>query len=493
MLEPTLFFEPHHQTYKALAHLYHRKTLSQIEKRIVFCEKPLQPSDYQTKTSKNNDAQQNAIEQGCKEALTLIQGPPGTGKTYVGQSIVRQLMATSVSLKMLIICHTNQALDHFLEGLIDFVPNIVRLGSQSKHPRLDPFNIRCLHQPHSAQLVKHMEHVRNQIKEGNGDFEKQTLLNLCLRQRLRELQQICDVRAVQHANCRIIGMTSTMAARSQTLLKLFGAGTVIVEEAAVMLEPQVIIALSKDVNRLVLIGDHKQLRPTTGSLITARHFNFEVSMFERLIIHQGVICIPLTLQRRMHPLIADLVRVTRFYEHYEDSEDDAVKDQVLINGRNVFFYDHQNIEQSVGSSRANIGEVRLVRAVCDRLLASGCPETDIVILTPYLAQVKQLADSYQGLTSATTYGKVPVFAIDNYQGREQRVVLLSLVRSFGNNSSVDPQIGFVAQENRICVALSRARAALFMFGNASALVKCSETWRRVVDHLMQQGAIGKSL
>ena len=47
---------------------------------------------------------------------------------------------------------------------------------------------------------------------------------------------------------------------------------------------------------------------------------------------------------------------------------------------------------------------------------------------------------------------VRVTAVDNFQGEENDVILLSLVRS--NNRQ---KIGFLAEENRICVALSRAR------------------------------------
>ena len=42
--------------------------------------------------------------------------------------------------------------------------------------------------------------------------------------------------------------------------------------------------------------------------------------------------------------------------------------------------------------------------------------------------------------------------VDNYQGEEADIILLSLVRS-----NQDDVIGFVKTENRVCVALSRAR------------------------------------
>lgn len=48
--------------------------------------------------------------------------------------------------------------------------------------------------------------------------------------------------------------------------------------------------------------------------------------------------------------------------------------------------------------------------------------------------------------------KVKITVLDNYQGEECKIILLSLVR---NNN--DNKIGFLGTENRVCVALSRAR------------------------------------
>lgn len=59
---------------------------------------------------------------------------------------------------------------------------------------------------------------------------------------------------------------------------------------------------------------------------------------------------------------------------------------------------------------------------------------------------------------------VQVKTVDNYQGEENDIVLLSLVRS--NNQD---NIGFLKISNRICVALSRARLGMYIFGNASTL------------------------
>lgn len=78
--------------------------------------------------------------------------------------------------------------------------------------------------------------------------------------------------------------------------------------------------------------------------------------------------------------------------------------------------------------------------------------------------------------------------MDNYQGEESKIILLSLVRSNNEN-----KIGYLALRNRICVALSRAREGFFMIGNMDLLSKNSPVWHDVRSELERQNAIGSEL
>lgn len=78
--------------------------------------------------------------------------------------------------------------------------------------------------------------------------------------------------------------------------------------------------------------------------------------------------------------------------------------------------------------------------------------------------------------------------MDNYQGEESKIILLSLVRS--NN---DDKIGYLSLKNRICVALSRAKHGFYMIGNMNLLAKNSSTWKLISKELQEQDAIGETL
>ena len=82
---------------------------------------------------------------------------------------------------------------------------------------------------------------------------------------------------------KIIGMTITGAAINSSLIQKLGPKVVLVEEAAEILEPCLIAAISSSTEHLILIGDHKQLRPSVDTYKLRLNCKFDVSMMERLI------------------------------------------------------------------------------------------------------------------------------------------------------------------------------------------------------------------
>ena len=61
---------------------------------------------------------------------------------------------------------------------------------------------------------------------------------------------------------------------------------VIVEEAAEILESQLVAAIPPTCRQLILVGDHLQLRPKIENHLLGKQLNFDRSMFERLLLHK---------------------------------------------------------------------------------------------------------------------------------------------------------------------------------------------------------------
>ena len=88
------------------------------------------------------------------------------------------------------------------------------------------------------------------------------------------------------------------------------------------------------------------------------------------------------------------------------------------------------------------------------------------------------------LTALASKEKVIVSSIDRYQGSENDVVIVSLVRS---NESGD--IGFLRERARRVVAQSRARLGMIFVGNRATFTK-SKTWATLITKLQSRGRIG---
>lgn len=103
----------------------------------------------------------------------------------------------------------------------------------------------------------------------------------------------------------VVGMTTTCVAKNQKLLAALRPKAVIVEEAAEVLEAHVLTSLSSSTQQLIMIGDHKQLRPKIDQWILQAEsnsgFDLDVSLFERLVAQNKIPHVTLHSQRRMRP------------------------------------------------------------------------------------------------------------------------------------------------------------------------------------------------
>ena len=111
------------------------------------------------------------------------------------------------------------------------------------------------------------------------------------------------------------------------------------------------------------------------------------------------------------------------------------------------------------------------------LVHNGMKPAEITVLTFYNGQRKLLL-SRLSRHKDLRGNRFKVVTVDSYQGEENAVVLLSLVRSNHHNS-----IGFLSVINRVCVALSRAQRGLYIFGNGPLLLNNSLKWFQITQVL----------
>ncbi|XP_068709592.1 NFX1-type zinc finger-containing protein 1-like [Montipora foliosa] len=286
-------------------------------------------------------------------------------------------------------------------------------------------------------------------------------------------------------NADVIGMTTTGAARYQNVLRKIQPAITIVEEAAEVLEAHIITSLTPGCKHLILIGDHQQLRPDPTVYDLQINFNFDVSLFERMI-KNGLEFARLCLQHRMRPEIAKML--DHIYVDPKLENHDSVLSFESIKGveRNLFFVEHNEQEDFVaeGKSRSNIHEAKFMTALCRYLIQQGYTQGQITILAAYTGQLSKLKHEMSSKKEDLFEG-VRVTVVDNFQGEENDIILLSLVRS--------DKSGFLKIANRVCVALSRARKGFFIIGNATLLARESPLWKNIFEDMREQGTMGREL
>ena len=323
-------------------------------------------------------------------------------------------------------------------------------------------------------IESYRDRYRVEIQRSEQDFEK-----LC--EELKEVRFRAKEEVLRRAT--VIGMTTTGAARHHSALQRIAPRIVVIEEAAEVMESHIITSLSHNTKHTILIGDHKQLRPKATVYELAHKYNLEVSLFERMVMN-NVDCKCLSTQHRMRPEIAALTK--RIYDH-EIIDHTSVCQFEDISGvcRNLFFINHGEQEKHEPGlqSYSNPHEASFLVALCRHLLLQGHSRGQITILTMYIGQLlllKEIMSRYEF--------SVRICVVDNFQGEENDIILLSLVRS---NS--DRSIGFLGESNRICVALSRARKGFYCIGNFGLLKSKCKLWKEICDDLETTGAIGYSL
>ncbi|XP_034236170.1 NFX1-type zinc finger-containing protein 1-like [Thrips palmi] len=453
------------------------RTLADFEAEIVRCKLPSRPPKYHSYMKAQagvlgasnapatdnadalleqfkdelNESQMAALEKVLCQRVALVQGPPGTGKTYLGCKIAQYFVELKKDRPyvfpgpILVVTTTNHAVHEFLTRCISFTEKIIH---------------------------------------GYSDKHEQTSYGP-LQERYDRCQSLSG-RVSMMKTADILAMTTTRAAYMRSALDKLSVKIVIVEEACEAPEGYILACIPDKAEHLIQIGDHKQLRPNCAHQLLSASHHLDVSLFERLV-NNGADCPMLNEQRRMRPQIADLVRCI-----YPSLTDHATTlDRPAIIGVDlavpVFFLSRSVLETQDGKGYFNSTEAELAAELANYFLIMGYPPTSVTILTTYRKQMSHILRHVRQIGGDAR--SIRVTTVDNFQGEENDIIILSLVRS--NNGS---GIGFLKLENRACVALSRARDGFFLLGNLDCLAGSgAPVWRHVRSVLSEAGRVGDVL
>ncbi|KAI0777345.1 P-loop containing nucleoside triphosphate hydrolase protein [Trametes elegans] len=280
---------------------------------------------------------------------------------------------------------------------------------------------------------------------------------------------------------------------------------IFIDEAGQAAEPEALTAIKAVASmdtRVVLSGDPMQLGPVIRSSI-ARELGLGKSYLERLMERavydpqtgRGRSFIKLVKNFRSHKAILDYPN-ERFYNDElevcgpQATINSLLGSPMLVNAKwpVVFHYiSGENERESTSPSYFNIDEAtEAVDYVKELRKDRRHPirAADIGIITPYYAQVRKI----RLLLRKEKIEDVKVGSVEEFQGQERRVIIVSTVRSTRDLLSYDAKftLGFVSNPRRFNVAITRAQALLVVIGDASVL-SIDPLWRAFMNYVHLHG------
>ncbi|XP_055344624.1 regulator of nonsense transcripts 1-like [Paramacrobiotus metropolitanus] len=438
-----------------------------------------------------NKGQRQAVRMALLNTVCLIQGPPGTGKTQTAAVIVANLVKDPEG-KILVCAPSNVAIDHLTLKLIE-------ASKDFKILRLLPHG-RDIESDAMPDVVKQYTVNARFAKERSGHEATDEEMRAFEKQCVQEAQIIC-------CTCNSAGLAS---------LRGIPFPYVLIDEAAQAMEPECLIPITKACEKLILIGDPSQL----GAVVrfpNMQRSQLTMSLFQRL--WEQCPSIMLTTQYRMHPNISEMVSQITY-------DNKLVNDQSVYNRPPPTSFSEQLFESAPppsqsgackkksvpilfvdagyndeisasGTSFVNMIESHFIARLVANILHNGDvfsdpakkpkPE-DIGIITFYNGQRPQLEIDLKVHPRVTASclgsGKIEINSVDGFQGREKEIIILSCVRSadtFCGRST----LGFTDDRQRLNVAMSRAKTALFVVGSRR-IFQHSAVWRQYFEYIPQK-------
>ncbi|XP_068116839.1 DNA-binding protein SMUBP-2 [Hyperolius riggenbachi] len=424
------------------------------------------PGPVEFLNSALDDSQKEAVVFALSQReVAIIHGPPGTGKTTTVVEVI--LQAVKQGLKVLCCAPSNVAVDNLVERLAVYKERILRLGHPARlleslqHHSLDAVLARSDNAQIVADIRKDIDLTFAKIRKLPHREEKsgyRTEIKV-LRKELKEREEAAMMETLKAANVILATNTGASPDGPLKLLPDNYFDLVVIDECTQALEASCWIALLQ-AKKCILAGDHKQLPPTIISHKAAAK-GLSLSLMERVIKTYGESMVKmLTVQYRMHDsimlwssqafyggrltahpsvahhLLKDLPGVTL-------TEETSVPLLLIDTAHCGLFEMDVEDEQSKG----NPGEVRLVDLHVQALTAAGLKTGNIAVIAPYNLQVDLLRQCLR-----SKYPDLEIKSVDGFQGREKEAIILSFVRS-----NTKGEVGFLAEERRINVAITRAR------------------------------------
>lgn len=384
--------------------------------------------------SQLNKSQNIAVEKAVgASSFYIIQGPPGTGKTKTISHIAKLFLEQGK--KVFVTAPTHTAINNCLNAIAE------KVSDRSK-------------------VVKIGEKYQNAEIINNENISRKTHL---------PYNRFLTTAEFSHDGIIIGGTPYSLCYPASKRLENWEFDVALIDEAAQLSIPLAISVMSKS-DKFIFVGDHKQLDPIipskTGNPLLSE------SIFKRLV---DLYPSEFALLKKSYRLNNDLIRIPNilFYDNKlksailsftQKNDFESEKHEDILNHPDSKVLFLHRVFDSKGRSPH---EAKIVAELVVDLFRNGINLKDINVLTPYLAQVREIkkavAQAFRGIGQAYKEGELFIDTVDKMQGQEKDYIIYSLSNSHPLESQM--RLEFFYSPNRLNVAITRAMKKCIVIAN----------------------------
>lgn len=449
--------------------------------------------------------------------ITFVWGPPGTGKTYTLARVAANHYFKGK--KILLLSHSNQAVDVLMEELSAFVKKkkrfkegeILRYGTQvgealSGHPDIITAQLLKMNVPdliHDKEgLVDEKMHLKQDLSSSFSKRDSEKLIDL-EKKLVRVLEKIRQKEMELVKEAKILGTTLAKAASDQTLYDM-EFDIVILDEASMAYVPQVAFASSLAKN-LIVCGDFKQLPP----IAAGRHPLVTTWLKEDIFNSTGVAesvktgtlhphLFLLKQQRRMHPDISAFTNRYIYNNLVGDHPDTAKKRGGIMTASpfpnqaaillDTSYSGSHCLPERTSKSKMNPWQLFISFQLIHEAYMGGA--RSIGYVSPYRAQAALMSllldDLYQ---EERSHADIIAATVHRFQGSERDVMIFDTVDSYPEQRAGMLLTG-KDSERLINVAITRTKGKFIQVSDTGFLKKTvykGKVLRQLVDYQQEAG------
>lgn len=360
--------------------------------------------------------------------MSIIEGPPGTGKTAVLTAAT--YMARSQGKGVIVVSETNNSVRRIYNSML-------------------------------KSTIINMNEVDMLVSNEFYAYNKNLYSNQINTKKQSEFKPIilCTLsKAIQLFPLGLSSYRTTQGQFEERSLMLIDEATM-----SSTLTFYQLLAVSRSLTNLVILGDPKQRQPFTSNKIKIEScFNLIVKI--RTKLNSDIIKFTfLDTQYRMQWDVGNLISKV-FYNS-------KVKNGKANNGQKNCYFKHLSSNMEVSNNSSYAPNESLAALKLYAKLNVQYPKASIVILTYYNAQI----DNIQELNRRHMITRFcRAYTVDSYQGMESDIVIVCTC-AYGSHV-----VEHVEDTPRCCVCLSRAKNKLYILGNKRTLWT-SPLWLKILN------------